>query len=200
MQDDRIHDDVCRQIMWQTDIQSREIEVRVKNSVVLLSGRVETCLERLEAENAAKAVYGVISVTNNIQVEPKCVRTDDEIAADVVAGLRMVTCVLEDLPIVSVRDGVVVLRGEVRWNFQRAGAERAAEAVVGVRRVHNLIEVAPLSSLTKVASVNALVPCRQAGRRRPDTTPSSLKGDSQSSTESSRSGPLFFVSTSIGRA
>src|SRR6201987_193938 len=94
-QDDRIYDDVRRQIMWQTDIQSPEIMVEVRNSAVILSGSVETCLERMEAENAARAVYGVSSVINQIQVEAKCARADPEIADDVIAGLEMISFVLE---------------------------------------------------------------------------------------------------------
>jgi osmotically-inducible protein OsmY len=53
------------------------------------------------------------------------------------------TSVLEELPAVSVSDGVVTLRGTLRWHFQRAGAEKVADAVVGTRQVRNLIEVAP---------------------------------------------------------
>ncbi len=162
--DNRIHDDVCRQFTWQCDIQSQEINVEVKKSVVLLSGYVETCLDKLEAEKAAKAVCGVTSVINNIQVEPKQPKTDSEVANDVIGSLQRIACVLDELPTVSVLDGVAVLRGQVRWEFQRASAEKAADAVIGVRQVVNLIEVVRFDRLTS---------CRQANRRWMDSTPSS---------------------------
>ena len=146
-QDERIRDDVRRQLMWQTDIQSEEISVEVKDSAVTLTGRVETCLEGREAESAAMAVFGVSSVTNDIRIEPKHPRSDHEIADDVLANLRIVLCVLEEIPTVSVREGVVTLRGQVRWKFQAVSAERAAEAVVGVLRVRNLIAVLPPGTL-----------------------------------------------------
>ena len=187
-QDERIHDDVCRQIMWEADIQSKEIKVEVKNSAVLLSGSVETCLEKLEAEKAAKAVFGVASVTNNIEVEPKQARSDGEIAKAVVASLRAIQCVLEEVPRVSVRNGEVMLEGIVRWNFQRECAERAAEGVVGVKRVEDFIEVTPLEALS---------PCRQPNRRRPDSTPSESKQIGPQSDNAVR--PLFFVPSLIGR-
>ena len=38
--DNRIHDDVCLQFMWQTDIESQEINVEVDNSV---SFSLRTC-------------------------------------------------------------------------------------------------------------------------------------------------------------
>jgi osmotically-inducible protein OsmY len=144
-QDDRIRQDVLRQLIWQTDIQSEEIEVEVQNSAVALSGCVETRFDKMEAENAAKVVFGVSSVTNNIRIEPKRSRSDSEVRDDVAAGLRRMTCVLEEIPAVSVRDGVVTLRGTMRWNFQRLSAERVADAVVGTRMVRNLIEIEPLT-------------------------------------------------------
>lgn len=141
--DDRIREDIRRQLMWQTDIQSEEIEVAVNGSAVTLSGRVETRLERMEAEKATKAVYGVTSIKNNISVEPKRVRSDHEVEEDIAAGLRMMLSVLEEVPMVSVRDGIATLEGKLRWHFQRTSAERVADAVIGTRLVRNLIEIAP---------------------------------------------------------
>ncbi len=186
-EDDRIHDDVCRQIVWQPEIQSREINVEVRNAEVFLSGEVETCLERLEAERAAKAVYGVVSVTNNIEVVPKTQRADDEIACDVIAGLRTIASVLDKEPKVSVRSGIVMLEGKLHWNFQRQSAERVAQAVVGVRQVLNFIEVAPFT---------LPAPCRQPIQRRPDTTPSAPGRKEPAACKR----PLFFVPSVVGRA
>jgi len=144
-QDRRIYDDVCRQLTWQSDIQSEEITVAVKDSKVFLAGRVETCFEKAEAERAANAVYGVTGIVNDIIVEPKQVRTDSEIAADITAALRTCTSVVEELPDVHVTDGVAVLQGRSRWEFQRHGAEQQALAIVGVKHVVNLIVVDPTS-------------------------------------------------------
>ncbi len=188
-QDERIHDDTCRQLMWQIDIQSREIVVEVKNSAVVLSGRVETCLESREAESAAKAVFGVSSVTNNIRVEPICARTDDEIVGEVADSLQRITFVLEGLPMVTVREGVVTLRGQVRWNFQRDSAERAAEAVVGVLQVRNLIAVVPLDYPT---------PWRQLSRRHAEVIPFSMKKEIPPADV--RSEMMYFVPSVVGRA
>ncbi|HEX7158308.1 MAG TPA: BON domain-containing protein [Edaphobacter sp.] len=184
-EDERIRDDVRRQLMWQTDIQSEEIAVQVKDSAVVLTGRVETCLERREAESAAMAAYGVSSVTNRIRIEPKRARPDREIADDVLACLRIVICVLEELPTVSVRDGVVTLRGRVRWKFQAVSAERAAEAVVGVLRVRNLIEVMPPGAFASTG-------------KKQDAALSALKRNDPQPDCDCR--PLFFVPSVVGRA
>ena len=159
-QDDRILNDVRRQITWQSDIQSEEIGIQVKGGMVFLDGRVETRLEKLEAEKAAKAADGVFSVTNNIQALPKREPTDAEIQRSVNAGLGAVLCVLEKLPAVSVHDGVVALEGSVRWSFQRTSAERAADAVIGVRGVLNRILVG--RSTPTVATIGPINPDRIA--------------------------------------
>jgi len=144
-QDRRIFDDVCRQLTWQSDIQSEEIAVTVKNSKVFLTGRVQTCFEKAEAERAANAVYGVTDIVNDIAVEPKQARTDSQVAADITAALRTCTSVIEELPEVNVTDGVAILQGSSRWEFQRHGAEQQTLAIVGVRSVVNLIVVDPAS-------------------------------------------------------
>lgn len=186
-QDERIHDEVCRQLTWQTDIQSKDIVVEVKNSAVTLSGQVETCLERREAESAAKAVYGVSSVINKIEVEPKHVRLDGEIAEDVIASLRMVICVLEAIPSVIVRSGVVNLEGQVRWNFQRESAERAADAVIGVLRVDNFIKVEPRETYALR---------RPSNRKRLDTTPTVEAIPKQPPAGA----PMYYLRSVVGRA
>jgi osmotically-inducible protein OsmY len=188
-QDERIHDDVCRRLISQADIESREIVVGVKNTAVVLAGRVESCLERREAESAARAAYGVSSITNNIRVEPKRSRTDREIRDHVLACLRTSMCVLEELPSVSVCDGIVTLGGQARWKFQAVSAERAAEAVVGVQWVRNSIEVSAFETRR---------PRRQMNRYRLNDTPSSMNHAEQKSDSSCR--PLFFVPSVIARA
>jgi osmotically-inducible protein OsmY len=190
-QNDRIAEDVRRQLTWQTDIQSRDIHVTVNDGDVLLTGVVETRLEKFEAELAAKAVHGISSVDNRITVQPERERTDSEIEQDLVAALNTLAAILEEPPAATVKNGVATLRGRVRWNFQRHSAERAADAIIGVREVVNIIEVAP----------PAPAPCRQLARRRPDTTPALLSSTRKPQEEEANLvRPLFLVPATIGRA
>lgn len=186
-QDDQIHNDICRQIAKQPEIQSQEINIEVKKGVVVLTGSVETCLERLEAEKAAQAVYGVLSVTNLIQVRPKFVRTDDAIAHDVAVSLKSVTNIMDVLPTVTVHNGVVMLDGIVRGNRQRQDAEQAAQAIYGVRQIFNFLQV---------RTHNLPAPCRHA--RHQDATPS--MAPRQQTYYSSSTRPLFIVPSLVGRA
>jgi osmotically-inducible protein OsmY len=160
-QDQRIRNDVLRQLTWQIDIGPNEIIVNVKNGIVYLSGRVETLAEREEAEEVSKAPYGVTSVVNEIRVEPKCHRSDSMIRADLLQALRMATiCVLEEMPVVRVHDGVVTLAGRCRWQFQKRSAERTALGISGVKAVHNLIEISSDDCARAAISMRERIPAR----------------------------------------
>jgi len=187
-EDQRIYDAVCQQLTSQADIESREIVVEVKNSVVVLTGRVENCLERQEAETAAHAVYGVSLIRNDIRIESKSPPADSEIKETILACLRMSICILEELPSVSVCNGIVTLKGQARWMFQAINAERTAEAVAGVKWVRNLIDV--VFETTR--------PCRQMSHHRVNNTPSSINRTGPEPVSDCR--PLFFVPSVIARA
>jgi osmotically-inducible protein OsmY len=77
-QDQRIQDDVMRQIAWQPEVVSKDISVKALDANVTLTGFVHGYLEKVAAERAAKAVFGVVSVANDIEVKPASVRTDPE--------------------------------------------------------------------------------------------------------------------------
>src|SRR5665213_3231771 len=73
---------VLREIEWRPDIRSQDINVKVLGDTVMLTGFVHTFAEKGSAERAAKAVRGVVSVADDIEVRPST-RTDPEIARDV---------------------------------------------------------------------------------------------------------------------
>lgn len=64
----RIYEDVCDLLMDNDGIDAGEIEVRVDDNVVILSGTVHTHLEKRRAENVAASVPGVWDVENRIRV------------------------------------------------------------------------------------------------------------------------------------
>jgi len=144
-QDQRIHDDVRRQITWHPDIESKHIVVVVRDAFVFLTGSVLTCLERREAEKAAEASLGVTRVINLLRVDPKCHRSDDEIVSDVRASLLLGTGIWDEELVCEVHNGAVTLRGGVHWGFERQRAEDMTLAILGVTCVNNLIEVHTVS-------------------------------------------------------
>jgi osmotically-inducible protein OsmY len=150
--DRQIGENVLREIEWEPSIRSRDISVSVKSGIVTLTGFVHSYLEKFAAERAAKLVYGVQSLVNDIQVKPQLVRTDPEIARDVVHSLKSHPLVPDEKILVVVREGYVTLEGAVGWDYQRRHAETAAAGVNGVRGITNSIRVKPTVTPTQVKS------------------------------------------------
>jgi osmotically-inducible protein OsmY len=148
--DQSIHEDVRREIDWEPSITSQDIAVKVTAGAVTLTGFVHSYPEKFAAERAAKSVLGVRSVANDIDVKPRVVRTDPEIARDVQHVLELHAFVPDDAIKTTVREGVVTLEGVVQWDYQRRSAEAAIHGVSGVRAVINSLQVRPDVSPTMV--------------------------------------------------
>jgi hypothetical protein len=66
--DDRIMEDLCEHLMNLDDIDSSDVEVRVKDAHVTLEGTVPERSMKYEIENIAATTLGVSDVENNIRV------------------------------------------------------------------------------------------------------------------------------------
>src|SRR4030081_1459127 len=107
--DDAIRQDVLFELKWDPKITSNDIAVAVKDGVVTLSGYVPSYLEKDAAEKAAKRVYGVRGVANDIEVKLPSTRADPEIARDAVRALERRIFVPSDDIQVTVTNGWVTL-------------------------------------------------------------------------------------------
>src|SRR6267154_1433240 len=125
--DDYIRDDVLFELKWDPKITSPDIGVAVKDGVVTLSGFVSSYWEKDAAEKAAKRVYGVRGVANDIEVKLPSARTDPEIARDAVHELESHISIPGDQIKVAVKNGWLTLEGTVDWQFQKALAESAVK-------------------------------------------------------------------------
>lgn len=141
--DEDIRDAVLLELEWEPKITSKDIAVAVKDGVVTLSGFVHSYYEKEAAEKAAKRVYGVRGVANDIQVKLSSERTDPEIAREAVQSLESHISIPAANIKVVVRNGVVTLEGKVEWQYQKALAESAVKRLKGVVGVVNNIEVKP---------------------------------------------------------
>ena len=140
-----IQKDVMAELQWQPFLRAAEIGVSVKNGIVTLTGQVDSYAKKLEAEQAAKKVFGVKAVAEEIQVglSPAYRKNDTEIAAAVLNALKWHAAIPDDRIQVKVEDGFVKLEGEVEWAFERCSATNAVKYQTGVRSVSNLITVKP---------------------------------------------------------
>src|ERR1700675_230113 len=85
--DDLIRSDVLFELKWDPKIgSSSDIAVAVKDGVVTLSGFAHSYWDKDAAEQAAKRVYGVRGVANDIEVKPHSKPTGSGIRREGVQG------------------------------------------------------------------------------------------------------------------
>jgi osmotically-inducible protein OsmY len=148
--DEAIREDVLLELKWDPKIKSTDIGVAVKDGVVTLSGFVSTFWELDAAEKAAKRVYGVRGVANDLEVKLFWQRTDPEIARDAVRALESHVSIPSDQIKVTVKNGKVTLEGMVDWEYQKELAQSAVKKLRGVGGVVNKIQVKPRVSPSDV--------------------------------------------------
>jgi osmotically-inducible protein OsmY len=142
------------ELEWEPSVSATEIGVAVHDGIVTLTGYVPRYTEKRAAARAAKRVRGVKAVANDIEVRipSDSGRTDAEIAQAAYDAVKWATMVPDDQIDISVSNGWVYLEGDVNWQYQKAAAEEAAHALVGVRGVINTIDVKPETSATAIKS------------------------------------------------
>src|SRR4051794_13513639 len=139
--DDEIRNAVINELKWDPKVTSPDIAIAVKDGVVTLSGFVRSFWEKDAAEQAAKRVFGVRAVANDLEVKPSSARTDPDIARDIVQTLENHVSIPEDKIKVTVKNGWVTLEGTADWQYQKILAESLVKPIRGVIGITNNIEV-----------------------------------------------------------
>ncbi len=143
--DEVIQRDVEAAIGWEPILNIAEIGVTSTDSIVTLTGVVDSYLKKTKAEDAARKVAGVKAVVEKIEVKfinPN-ERTDNEIAREVLDSLKSNWEVPYQRIKVKVEDGWVTLEGDVEWNFQKEAIKNAVRNLEGVKVLTNDIRVQP---------------------------------------------------------
>ena len=143
--DQEIQADVQAELRTDPSVDASQIGVAVKDGVVTLTGTIPSFAERWSAERAAKRVYGVEAVADELEVRlpHTSQRTDAEIARVALDALKWHSGVPDDGIQLTIDKGWVRLEGTVQWPFQKHAAENVIRNITGVTGVTNLIEVAP---------------------------------------------------------
>ncbi len=142
MTDTRIRDTVEDQLSIDQGVPAYQIDARVEDGIVTLSGVVDHVLAKERATKIAETVKGVRAVVNAIEVRPTVDRTPREIE-------RAITNALVDNPATDAwmispqvaEGGVVTLSGTVESWQERDLAETVTKGVAGVTQVENDIVV-----------------------------------------------------------
>jgi len=140
IKDNDIYDAVVRNLDLNEGISSHLTDVSVEKGIVILSGSVDNILAKERSAEVARAVKGVRSVVNEIEVEP-VVQSDNDIRKNVVNALTYDPVTeLYELD-VEVENGYVVLDGTVdSWN-ERKLVEKVVKNVKGIKGVEKNIDV-----------------------------------------------------------
>jgi osmotically-inducible protein OsmY len=119
--------------------------------VVTLRGTVGSPRQRREAGRAAKRVFGVQEVRNNLDVRVLIGdrREDAVLRADVLQALTLNSLVPSGID-AKVDGAVVTLTGTAHWNFEREEAEATAGNVRGVRGIRSEIVLIPTAHPVEV--------------------------------------------------
>jgi osmotically-inducible protein OsmY len=136
---------VMDELKWEPTIHAAEIGVAVKNGVVTLSGSVDSYGKKWAADRAAKRVYGVKAVTEEIKVTlaGSYKRADKDIAQAATNVLELNLWIPSNRIKVMVQNGQITLTGDVDWYYQKERAEDAVRHLIGVLGVINSITIKP---------------------------------------------------------
>jgi osmotically-inducible protein OsmY len=149
-----IQSNVISELKWEPSIKSAAIGVSVRDGIVTLDGYVNSFVEKITAEKVAVRVMGVKAVAQELKVRlPQSYeRNDADIAEAVANALEWNMNVPHDSIKVEVQDSMVVLSGEVDWEYQRAAAHDAVCCLIGVKGVTNEISIKPSASPVDIKS------------------------------------------------
>jgi osmotically-inducible protein OsmY len=141
--DSELKRDVESELKWEPSVNEAHVGVTVTDGIVTLTGHVPSYAEKYGAEKAAKRVYGVKAVADELDVKlPGSVkRTDEDIARACVVALEANHSVPHDRIKVVVNHGRITLEGEVEWQYERQAAANAVRNLTGVTGVSNEIRI-----------------------------------------------------------
>jgi osmotically-inducible protein OsmY len=136
---------VLEQLDFDPAINSSHIGVSVRDGVVTLGGHVPSASDKARAEMGAGMVKDVKAVVDEISVElpGHCETPDELIAQRAYERLTSNNKVPADRIHLSVEDGVVTMRGDVDWEYQRAAALYDLQHLNCVRRIRNEVTIKP---------------------------------------------------------
>jgi osmotically-inducible protein OsmY len=113
--DEKLQKDVQDELSWEASVNAAHIGVAANHGIETLSGHALSFVEKYIAEKAAKRVYGVKAVADELEVKlpGSSKRSDEDIAAAYLSALKDNIAVPEDKIQVIATHGRVRLEGEV---------------------------------------------------------------------------------------
>lgn len=157
--DDQVQKDVLQELRYDPSISADRIAVNAIDGVIILQGTVVHFHDKAKAKVAALRVAGVREVIDGMKVQmpDSLTRTDGDIAKAARMSLDWYYKIPKGID-VEVRSGLVTLKGEAEWAYQRNLAEKIVSQLRGVKGIYNHITIRTIAMPAdiKVRIENAL--------------------------------------------
>ena len=150
--DTEIKTDVLSELKYDPSLKVTEIGVLVTDGIVTLNGYATSFDEKLAAVHAVKRVAGVVAIADDIELHIPDAnhRTDGEIAAAAAHKIARATTIPKGTVEIVVRNGWIILEGEVEWWYQKNAAETVVRSISAVRGVSSSISIKPTDKIAAV--------------------------------------------------
>jgi osmotically-inducible protein OsmY len=132
------------------------IQVKVENGFVTLSGRVRTFRQKERLHRFVMGLSGVRALKDLLRVDPVETISDRKIALHIRQALDAHSELPPGTAVVHVRGGIATLKGHVRSAEERFITENVASHCRGVTKVINELTVDPLDEISDEATVRAV--------------------------------------------
>jgi Predicted periplasmic or secreted lipoprotein len=138
-----IREDVEFNLDTDYTLEGFDIDTRVKDGIVTLSGEVHTLFQKSHARDIATRVKGVKKVINRIAAHRTSWKTDAELTNQIKTGLNLnaITWTVSADINVSVKNGIATLTGDLNTWAERREAGRVAFLTEDIWKVDNRITV-----------------------------------------------------------
>jgi osmotically-inducible protein OsmY len=155
--DVNIKRDVLSELAYTPSSLANDIRVSVLDGQVTLDGYVHSYWGKLDAAEAARGVYGVNSVIDEITVRlpENWILIDKEIEEAANSQLKWSSILPRGSVSATVKDGWLTLNGDVEWWYQKNASENLVHHLSGVRGVSNLVELKPRATPSGVEAAIA---------------------------------------------
>lgn len=142
--DEDIAQAAVNSLKWSVLVPADRIKVKVSKGWLTLEGTVDWQFEKIAAEKAVRKLYGVVGITNLVEVKSQASKAD--IKSEIESALRRSAELDAQRIKVEVDGDKVTLRGTVHSYFEKEESERAAWRAPGVRSVDNRIVVGAIAA------------------------------------------------------
>jgi osmotically-inducible protein OsmY len=139
------------QWLWDPRIEESNINVKVNEDSVIISGSVPSHPQKIYAEADAKEVGNIPTVINDIAVEfsPEFKTPSDKKIKEGLEKIFQVNSCLDASNIsISVKEGIVNLKGSVKTYWEKEMVTELASEIPGIISIENKLTVKPVEPLS----------------------------------------------------